>query len=106
MHKNALIPKMRYPASTPLAFTGAPTFVTNFGNEVWFELCDTVPTDEYFNVTDVAKKLNSLKLHRQPERHLRAVLAAIIADYNERPDDYEFKCPIKLRGQRMDYVAI
>ena len=98
--------QMRYPASTPTVFSGAKRFVEENGGAVWCELCDTVMPDEWFRVTDVAVKLESLRLYRNPERYLRAVLKAAIADYAERPDEYEKGPPVKLRGRRLDIISV
>jgi hypothetical protein len=61
---------------------------------------------EWFGVAEVAVKLESLRLYRNPERYLRAVLKAIIADYAERPDEYALGPPVKLRGRRLDIISI
>ncbi len=98
--------KMRYPASTPMLFSGAQRFVEQHGVAVWSELCDTVMPEEWFNVTETARRLDCLRQYRGPERYLRAVLKAIMADYAERPDAYEHRPPIKLRGTRMDYASV
>jgi len=98
--------KMRYPATTPMLFSGAQRFVEEHGVTVWSELCDAVMPDEWFNVTETARKLDCLRQYQLPERYLRAVLKAIVADYTERPDAYEHQPPIKLRGMRMDYASV
>ncbi len=98
--------RMRYPASTPMLFSGAQRFVEQHGVAVWSELCDTVMPEEWFNVTETARKLDCLRQYQLPERYLRAVLKAIMADYAERPDAYEHRPPIKLRGTRMDYASV
>ena len=76
---------MRYPARTPTMFSGAKRFVEENGVAVWCDLCDTVMPGEWFGVAEVAVKLESLQNYRNPERYLRAVLKAVIADYAERP---------------------
>ena len=98
--------QMRYPAGTPSAFSGAKRFVEENGVAVWCELCDSVMPDEWFSVSDVAVKLECLRLYRNPARYLRAVLKAIMADYAERPDEYEKGPPVKLQGKRMDVASI
>ena len=40
--------RMRYPASTPMIFSGAQRFVEEHGVAVWSELCDTVMPEEWF----------------------------------------------------------
>ena len=97
---------MRYPASTPTAFSGAQRFVEQRGIDVWSELCDTVMPDQFFNVSEVASRLDSLSGYQMPERYLRAVLKAVMADYADRPDDYEHHPPVRLRGRRMDYACV
>ena len=98
--------QMRYPASTPMLFSGAQRFVEQHGVTVWSELCDTVMPDEMFNVTETARRLDCLRQYRDPERYLRAVLKAVMADYAERPDEYEKGPPVKLQGKRMDVVSV
>jgi len=98
--------QMHYPEKTPTAFSGAQRFVEDNGMAVWCDLCDTVMPGEWFGVAEVAVKLESLRLYRNPERYLRAVLKAIIADYAERPDKYEFGLPVKQQGKRMDVVSV
>jgi hypothetical protein len=93
--------KMLYPDSTPLAFSGARTFVEQNGVQVWSELCDTVMPDEWFYVTAIARNLDCLRQYRNPERYLRAVLKAIFADFAERPDAYDHRPPVHTRGTRL-----
>ena len=93
--------RMRYPQSTPSVFTGAKAFVEQHGVTVWCELCDAVTPDQWFNVKATAQQLDCIKRYRTPERYLRAVLKAVIADYEERPDAYEHRPPVQLHGLRM-----
>jgi hypothetical protein len=86
---------MRYPKSTPLQFSNAQKFVEQYGDDVWEELCDTNRCDEILTVTQVAANLQTLAHLRSPTQYLRAVLKAIIDDFNERPEDYDGKCPIR-----------
>ena len=97
---------MRYPARTPTVFSGAKRFVEENGVAVWCDLCDTVMPEEWFSVSEVAVNLESLRNYRNPERYLRAVLKAVIADYAERPDEYALGPPVKLRGRRLDIISI
>ena len=97
---------MRYPARTPTVFSGAKRFVEDNGVAVWCDLCDTVMPEEWFSVSEVAVNLESLRNYRNPERYLRAVLKAVIADYAERPDEYALGPPVKLRGRRLDIISI
>ena len=97
---------MRYPEGTPTGFSGAKRLVEENGSAIWCELCDTVMPGEWFDVTAVAAKLESLRLYRNPHRYLRAVLKAVLADYAERPDEYEKVPPVKLQGRRMDVVSV
>ncbi|MBL0143842.1 MAG: hypothetical protein IPP91_17495 [Betaproteobacteria bacterium] len=99
-------PLMRYPDSTPTVFTGAKQFVETQGMAVWLELCDAVLPGEWFNVTEVAGKLATLRDYRNPERYLRAVLKAALADYQERPAEYDGRIPVQLRGRNLDVVSI
>lgn len=99
-------PSLRYPDSTPTVFTGAKSFVEAHGMEVWCELCDTVMPGEWFNVTDIAGQLESLRSYRKPERYLRAVLKAILADYQEFPGNYDGYVPVRLRGRNLDVISI
>lgn len=92
---------MIYPPSTPTVFSGAKAFVEQHGNDVWCDLCETVETDEWFNVKAVAQQLTSLQHYRRPERYLQAVLKAVMADYQERPDAYEHRPPVQINGLRM-----
>lgn len=94
-------PPMRYPDRTPLSFSAARTFVQRHGFEVWSALCDTVPADEWFDVTAAARQLGCRAHYQNPGKYLRVVLKAIIADYAERPDDYENRPPVVIRGNRM-----
>jgi len=93
--------RMRYPQTTASVFTGAKAFVEQHGVAVWCELCDTVTPDQWFNVKAIAQQLDCIKRYRTPERYLRAVLKAVIADYEERPDAYEHRPPVQLNGLRM-----
>jgi hypothetical protein len=99
-------PRLRYPDSTPTVFTGAKQFVETQGIAVWIELCDTVMPDEWFSVTDVAGQLETLRGYRKPERYLRAVLKAVLADYLERIEEYDGRVPVRLRGRNLDVVSI
>jgi hypothetical protein len=87
---------MRYPDSTPTVFSGARRFVEQHGITVWSELCDTVMPDGLFNVTEVAGKLECLRSYRQPERYLRAVLQATLADFAERPLAFDGNPPVSV----------
>ena len=93
---------MRYPRTRMLPCHNA---VEQHGI-VLSELCDTVMPDKWFNVTETARRLDCLRQYQGPERYLRAVLKAILADYAERPDAYEYQPPIKLRGKRMDVASV
>jgi hypothetical protein len=97
---------MRYPKATPLQFSGAQAFVEIHGNAVWADFCDSMPTDEVLRVSDVAAKLSTLADYALPARYLRAVLQAVLADYNERPDDYEHKPPFTRVGKRMAKIIL
>ena len=97
---------MRYPDSTPTVFTGAKQFVETQGIAVWIDLCDTVMPDEWFNVTDVAGQLETLRGYQRPERYLRAVLKAVLADYQEFPENYDGHVPVRLRGRNLDVISI
>ncbi len=98
--------RMRYPQTTPTVFGGAKAFVEQHGVTVWCELCDTVMTDRWFNVKTTARQLDCLKPYKTPERYLRAVLKAVIADYEERPDAYEHRPPVQLNGLRMNEAKV
>ena len=93
--------KMVYPQTTPTVFSGAKAFVEQHGVTVWCELCDTVTPGEWFNVKSTAGQLECIKHYRKPERYLQAVLKAVIADYEARPDAYEGCPPVQRRGLRM-----
>jgi hypothetical protein len=92
---------MLYPDSTPTCFSSAKSFVENHGDAVWCELCDTVRVDAPFSVRETAKVLRSLKGYKRPDRYLRAVLKAAIADFLERPREYEGRCPVRFSGKNM-----
>ena len=98
--------KMRYPDTTPLLFSGARAFVEMHGTRVWCELCDVMPAEIWFNVTHAAGQLSCLGQYKHPERYLRAVLSAVIADYAARSDDYENRPPVIVRGSRLIEVKI
>ena len=100
------LPTLRYPDSTPTVFAGAKRFVESHGMRVWCELCDEVPAGEWFRVSDVASRLPSLQGYREPERYLRAVLKAVLADFDERPDAYEGRAPVQVRGRRLDWAMV
>jgi hypothetical protein len=100
------LPTLRYPDRTPMVFAGAKRFVESRGMQVWCELCDEVLPGEWFRVSDVANKLPSLQGYRQPERYLRAVLKAVMADFDERPDAYEGQSPVTVRGHRLDWAMV
>jgi len=97
---------MRYPQTTPTVFSGAKAFVEQHGVTVWCELCDTVTPDHWFHVTATARQLDCLQRYSKPERHLQAVLKAVIADFEERPDAYERRPPVQLKGLRMTEVKV
>jgi|PlaIllAssembly_1097288.scaffolds.fasta_scaffold148991_2 hypothetical protein len=97
---------MRYPDNTPMVFAGAKRFVESHGMQVWCELCDEVLPGEWFQVSGVASKLPSLQGYRQPERYLRAILKAVLADFDQRPDAYEGQAPVKVRGRRLDVAMV
>lgn len=92
---------MHYPSATPMVFSGARRFVEQRGVEVWSELCDTVMPDEWFNIKTTASQMDCIRHYAKPERYLQAVLKAVMADYAERPDDYEHRPPVQIRGMRM-----
>lgn len=98
--------RMRYPQATPTAFSGAKAFVEQHGVTVWCELCDTVMPDRWFNVTTTARQLDCLKHYCKPERYLQAVLKAVIADFEERPDAYEHRPPVQIHGLRMTEAKV
>ena len=98
---------MRYPNTTPLAFSGARRWVETHGDQTWNELCDCdeVLPDTWFNVAAVAAKLPSLQSYTRPELYLRAVLKAIVADYMERPEVYEYP-PVRVEGATLRRAMI
>ncbi len=98
--------RMRYPQTTPTVFSGAKAFVEQHGVTVWCELCDTVTPDQWFHVTTTARRLDCLKHYSKPERYLQAVLKAVIADYAQRPDAYEQRPPVQLKGLRMTEAKV
>ena len=98
--------KMRYPTATPTQFGGAKAFVETYGNAVWADLCDSMPTGEVIRVCDAAAALNTLSGYVQPERYLRAVLKAILTDYDERPDAYEHQPPFTVLGRTMAKIIL
>ncbi|QKS28223.1 MAG: hypothetical protein HT579_04305 [Candidatus Accumulibacter similis] len=98
--------RMRYPQATPTVFSGAKAFVEQHGVTVWCELCDTVTPDQWFHVTATARQLDCLRRYSKPERYLQAVLKAVIADFEERPDAYECRPPVQLKGLRMTEAKV
>lgn len=98
--------RMRYPQTTPTVFSGAKAFVEQHGVTVWCELCDTVTPDQWFHVKSTARQLDCLKHYCKPERYLQAVLKAVIADFEERPDAYEHRPPVQLHGLRMTEAKV
>ena len=100
------LPTLRYPDSTPMVFAGAKRFVESHGMQVWCELCNEVLPGEWFRVSDVASQLASLQGYRHPERYLRAVLKAVITDFEQRPDAYEGRAPVTVRGRRLDWAMV
>jgi len=98
--------QMPYPQTTPTVFSGAKAFVEQHGEIVWCELCDTVMPDAWFNVKATARQLDCIRHYANPERYLQAVLKAIIADYHGRPDAYEYRPPVQVRGLRMTEVSV
>jgi hypothetical protein len=100
------LPTMRYPDWTPTCFSGAKRFVERYGFQVWTELCDEALPGEWFRVMDVASRLPTLRQYERPERYLRAVLKAVLADFADRPDAYDGHSPIRLRGHRLDVASV
>lgn len=100
------MPKMIYPDTTPTVFSGARKFVEDHGHDVWCELCDTVTPDQWFHVKSTARQLDCLRQYSKPERYLQAVLKAVIADFEERPDAYEHRPPVQLHGLRMTEAKV
>ncbi len=98
--------QMPYPQTTPTVFSGAKAFVEQHGVTVWCELCDTVTPDQWFHVKTTARQLHCLKRYRKPERYLQAVLKAVIADFEERPDVYESRPPVQIKGLRMTEAKV
>ena len=96
---------MHYPQSTPNEFKGAKAFVEHNGLDVWTELCDLFPGGEWLEVRSTARQLPLLARYAQPERYLRAVLKAILADYRERPGSY-FLPPFEVKGKYMRQVRV
>ena len=105
-HRSDYESKMRYPDKVPNQFSGAKAFVETYGNAVWADLCDSMPTGEVIRVCDAAAALNKLSGYVQPERYLRAVLKAILADYKERPDDYDHQPPFTVLGRTMAKIIL
>ena len=98
--------RMRYPETTPTVFSGAKAFVEQHGATVWCELCDSVTPGEWFHVQTMARQLDCLRQYSKPERYLQAVLKAVIADYQERPEAYEHHPPVQLKGLRMTEAKV
>ena len=98
--------QMPYPQTTPTVFTNAKSFVEKHGTKVWCELCDTVMPDEWFNIKSTSQKLDCIRHYTKPERYLQAVLKAVIADYHERPDAYEHRPPVQVRGLHMTEAKV
>jgi len=98
--------RMRYPQATPTVFSGAKYLVEQYGVTVWCELCDTVTPGQWFHVTSTARQLDCLRRYRKPERYLQAVLKAVIADFEERPDAYERRPPVQIKGLRMTEAKV
>ena len=98
--------KMRYPDKVPKQFSGDKAFVETYGNAVWADFCDSMPTGKVIRVSDAAAALETLSGYAQPERYPRAVLKAIQADYKERPDDYEHKPPFTVLGRTMAKIIL
>ena len=81
---------MRWPAATPLVFSGGQRFVEQRGDEVWCELCDTYRTGVWITVQQAANELLCLSPYspRTRVRYLTQVLKAVQADVKERPEEY------------------
>ena len=98
--------KMRYPDGTPYIFEHVRTFVEQHGHKVWSELCDAMPADTWFSVGAAAGQLPSLAGQDDPEHCLKAVLCAILADYTDRPDDYEHQSPVAFGDYEFNTACI
>lgn len=97
---------MHFPSSAPLGFSGAPTFVEQHGDRVWFDLCDSYPVGRVLHVQTIASEMESLHGWSDRPRRLRAVLSAIRADFAERPDVYEGKMPFRIVGTRLARIEL
>jgi len=87
-------------------FTGSHAFVAQHGDEVWQELCDLQPFSYQFRPCDAAPRLRSLAHYKNKTARLLAVLHAIIADFKDRPDAYENRCPITVHGRNLSRISI
>lgn len=97
---------MRYPTSTPTTYTSAKSFVEKHGTQVWCELCDTVLPDEPFRPCEVAGKLPSLTAYKRPVTQLLAVLHAVQADFEERPEAYTERPIIRRYTKNFSLISI
>lgn len=97
---------MRYPANTPIVFTNQRSFIEQFGDQVWTELCDTIPLDKPVRVHTCAELLPALDRYKRKSQYLRAVLFAVETDYNERPEVYEFTPPFRRVSDRLDLIIL
>lgn len=99
---------MRYPASTPLQFSGAQAFVEQHGDRVWSEICDTYPTGKLIYISQIAADLECLKHYKSHRsRYVRAVLKAIQADIKERPEAYaDMPLPFTTEGKNLHYIIL
>jgi hypothetical protein len=100
------LPPMRFPASTPIVFSSAKAFVELHGNAVWIELCDNCHMEIPLPIKQVAAILPTIAHYANPARYLKAVLFAIKADYQERPDEYEHNPPFIVIGNQMKQIIL
>lgn len=98
---------MRWPAATPLVFSGGQRFVQQHGDEVWAILCDTVRTGVWITVREAADLLPCLSQYAPRTRiqYLNQVLKAILEDVIERPEEYD-QIPFQTRGQRLTWIKL
>ena len=91
---------MQYPANMPVIFSGQEAAIANYGDAIWFDLCDEMPTGKWFKPRDLVGRIRPIAHLSEVTQlsYLRAVLTAVRLDYLARAAEYDGPAPLETRG--------
>lgn len=91
---------MRIPPNMPMIFTSQDGALANYGDDVWFDLCDAMPIGKWFKPRDLVGRLPAIAGLAEVTQlnYIRAVLKAVLLDYLARPAEYDGHKPLETHG--------